>query len=178
MSSIALKVTIEDKEVKKLLREMEKKGMNLTPFLKKARVWMTRSIALNFKNEGRPHKWKSLSPNTIAGRRKGSRRILQDTGRLRLSSISQSAEGNITVFRKNSLKMGSRLNIASFHQEGTKPYTIVPKNAKALSFMTTGGRIFTKRVRHPGLTARPFIMIQREDEQALGEIAADYMVKE
>ena len=178
MPGIDLKVTIEDKELKRSLREMELRGKNLTPFLKKAQVVMTRSFALNFKNEGRPNRWKQLSPNTVAGRRKGSKRILQDKGRLRMSTLSKSAQGNITHFSKDSLKMGSRLKIAPFHQYGTRPYTIVPRNAKALSFMTAGGRIFAKRVKHPGLNARPFVMIQREDEETLMKAALDHMTEE
>ena len=175
---IELKVTIEDQGLKDTLKKMEAQGKNLTPFFKKARVLMTRSFALNFKNEGRPYKWKSLSPNTIAGRRKKSKRILQDTGRLRMSSIARSAQGNITKLSRDALKMGTRLKIAPYHQYGTKPYTIVPKNAKALSFMTAGGRVFSKKVNHPGLPARPFIMIQREDEQAMAKIALDHMTEE
>ena len=175
---IELKVEINDVEFKRAMLEMERRGKNLRPYFKKARIIMTRSFAQNFKNEGRPRKWKRLSPNTIAGRRKKSRRILQDTGRLRLSTTAQSAPGNITHYSADSLKMGTRQKIAPFHQYGTKPYTIVPKNAKALSFMTAGGRIFVKRVKHPGLTARPFVMIQREDEQALTELALDHMVEE
>jgi len=175
---IEIKVEIEDEALQALLDQMASRGKNLRPLLKRYRVLMTRSFSLNFKNEGRPRKWKSLTPNTVAGRRKKSRRILQDTGRLRLSATSQSAPDNITQYRADALKMGTRMKIAPYHQYGTKPYTIVPKNRKALSFMTADGRIFTKRVRHPGLPARPFIMIQREDEEAMLKVALDYMTEE
>lgn len=61
-------------------------------------------------------------------------------------------------------------NYAAFVELGTKPHTIVPKNAKALRFAVggnatlsgrprTGGQvIFAKRVRHPGSKAKPFMV--------------------
>ena len=40
---------------------------------------------------------------------------------------------------------------------GTKPHVIEPKDAKALSWETPRGRVFTKKVHHPGTKANPFI---------------------
>lgn len=50
---------------------------------------------------------------------------------------------------------------AAFHQYGTKPYTIRPKNKKALFW--PGGPGPRARVNHPGLPARPFIPIDAND---------------
>jgi phage gpG-like protein len=175
---LSLSVEIQSDDLKLLLKTMEKKGQDLTPLFKKFAILMTRSFADNFRQEGRPKKWKALSKNTVAGRRKGSSRILQDTGMLRQSVLARSAAGNIRKFSKDSLKMGSRHKTAAWHQRGTRPYTIVPKNKQALSFMTTSGRVFAKKVNHPGLVARPFIMIQTEDEKAMAELALDHMTGE
>ena len=177
-SGISIQVTIQDKELIFLLKQMAKKGENLSPFFKKSAIIMTRSFADNFRQEGRPKKWKPLSKNTIAGRRKGSSRILQDKGLLRQSVIARSAPGNIRKFTKDSLKMGTTQKTAAWHQYGTKPYVIVPKNKKMLSFMSASGRVFTKKVNHPGLASRPFIMIQPEDENAMAKLALEYMVGE
>lgn len=177
-SGIEIQVVIKDKEVKRLLKQIEKRGMNLSPLFKRYAILMTRSFADNFRAEGRPNKWKPLSKNTVAGRRKGSKRILQDKGFLRQSVLSRSGPGNIRKQTKDSLKMGTRNKTAPFHQNGTKPYTIVPKSKKALSFMTTSGRVFVTKVQHPGLVPRPFIMIHPEDERAMAKVALDYMIGE
>lgn len=177
MQGIELQIEIQDKELKLLLKAMEGRGKDLGPYFKKVAILMTRSFAENFQREGRPRKWKKLSPNTVAGRRKGSSRILQDRGMLKLSTLSKSAPGNIRRFAKNSLTMGTRQKVAPWHQWGTKPYVIQPKSKKVLSFMTASGRVYVKRVNHPGLTARPFVVIQTEDEMAMAKLAMDHMTE-
>ena len=119
-----------------------------------------------------------MSKHTVAGRLKGRKRILQDKGLLRQSVISRSGPGNIRKFTRDSLKMGTRQKTAVWHQRGTKPYTIVPKSKKALSFMTTSGRVFAKKVNHPGLAARPFLMIQTQDEEAMTKVTLAHMAEE
>jgi hypothetical protein len=61
-------------------------------------------------------------------------------------------------------------NYAAFVELGTRPHTIVPRQRKALRFAAGGnatlsGRpragssvIFTKRVRHPGTRAQPYMV--------------------
>ena len=82
---LEIKVEVDDKEFRKYMADAEQRGRNLRPFLAKCGIVMFKSLDANFKAEGRPKKWKSLAPSTIAGRRKQSKRILQDTGRLRMS---------------------------------------------------------------------------------------------
>lgn len=114
---------------------------------------VVRWIDQNFKQQGTEARWKPLSPNTIAGRRKGggsgSAQILQDTGRLKQSFTVPRVTG-----RKAIIGGGTNVRYASFHEEGTKPYIILPKAKKALSFMTVGGKVVFKKVRHPGLAQR------------------------
>lgn len=99
--------------------------------------------------------WKPLRPNTIAGRRKGrgpardGAKILQNTGALRQSFVSRVLAGLVWV--------GTRNQIAEYHQHGTRPYTIRPTRAKRLRFMTTAGLRTASVVHHPGLPARPMI---------------------
>lgn len=174
---ISLNVEIKDAELKKLLKQMELRSQNLGPLFKKFAIIMTRSFADNFRQEGRPRKWKALAPNTIANRRKGSKRILQDKGLLRQSVLAKSGTGNIRKITKDSLTMGTRQKTAAFHQWGTKPYTIVPRSKKVLSFMTTSGRVFVKKVNHPGLVPRPFIVIQIQDEEQMVKTTLDHMVE-
>ena len=173
---IAIRVEVDDKEFKKYMSQAIRRGKNLKPPLKRCGMVMLRSFSDNFKRGGRPKRWKRLTPNTIAGRRKQSKKVLQDTGKLRMSTLSKVAPGNIHRQGENSLVMGSNLKIAQYHQWGTKPYTIVPKNRKVLRFMTATGPAFARKVNHPGLPARPFIMIQDEDVKAFVGIFRDYVV--
>jgi phage gpG-like protein len=175
---VDLQVEIRDEELKKLIKDLERAGKDLTPALKRSGVHMISSFDKNFKQQGRPQRWKPLSPNTIAARRKGSSAILQDKGLLRMSMLSRAARGNIYRLTKDSLVMGSNLKIAPYHQYGTQPYIIRPRTKKLLRFKTAQGWAFARLVHHPGLPARPFALIQPEDETALAEIFADHMVSE
>lgn len=83
--------------------------------------------------------WAKLSPNTIAGRRKGSSQILQDTGAAGL-------KGSFTMqFSDQQVAIGSSKKIALYHEKGTglygprrASYPIYPKRAKALAFKVAG----------------------------------------
>lgn len=48
------------------------------------------------------------------------------------------------------LRIGSRLNYAYMHHEGTKPHVILPVRAPSLVFTRRGRLIVTDRVNHPG----------------------------
>jgi len=133
-------------------------------------------IGQNFRRGGIETRWPRLSPNTIAGRRAGNikasqgatkfrgRRVvgtaialsgakpLQDTGRLKQSFTSK-----MRNLGKKFVEVGTDNQIAEFHEKGTAPYTIRPRNARVLAFMTAGGPAFSGAVRHPGLPARPML---------------------
>lgn len=76
---------------------------------------------------------------------------------------------------------------ARWHQEGTDPYVILPKNGKALAF---GGAVsiiagprkgqagkgtVVSKVNHPGLPARPFLGLSDQDRTDIGQIAAAHL---
>ena len=176
MAGIDVKLTIDDADFQRYMQQAASRAQNLSPFFRQASMVMYRSFDQNFKRQGRPKGWARLRPNTVAGRRKGSKRILQDTGMLRLSVVSRAAPDNVYQMGHDYLKMGTKSKIASFHQEGTKPYDIVPKNKSILRFMTTSGYAFSKLVHHPGLPARPFVMIQDEDARDITELAGKHVV--
>lgn len=176
MASIDIKLEIDDFKFRRYMWEAALRGKNLAPFFRKASMVMFRSFAKNFKAEGRPRRWQKLSPNTIAGRRKGSKKILQDTGRLRMSVMARAAPDNVYQMGRDYLKMGTRMKIASYHQYGTQAYSIYPKNVSVLRFMTASGPVFSRWVDHPGLDARPFVMIQDEDARDITELAGEHVV--
>lgn len=118
-------------------------------------------VDTNFKTEGKAPgrllSWKKLSPNTIAGRRKGSKKVLQDTGRLKQSFVSK-------VHRSaQRVSVGTPDKRAPWHHYGTGPYVIKPKKRKFLKFPVPvsarwpNGFAFVKQVWHPKVRARPLI---------------------
>ena len=72
-------------------------------------------INQNFQNEGSlVGGWKPLATSTIARRRKGSQRILQDTGRLRASFDLFGMR-----ITSESVTVGSTNSVAAYHEHGT-----------------------------------------------------------
>lgn len=161
--------------------------------------WVTR----NFRSEGAltGTPWAKLSPWTIASRRKGSSRVLQDTGGLSRSFTIQASNDQVAV--------GTAMDIAKYHQSGTgtfgptgKPYIIRPVNAQALAFNAPsnvqGGNIgrvkaafsslnsqktfkkgqrllFTREVIHPGVPARPMLPTKEQILPSLLTVARNFM---
>ncbi len=76
---------------------------------------------------------------------------------------------------------------ARWHQLGTDPYVILPKNAKALAFggavsIVAGPRTgqagrgtVVKKVNHPGLPPRPFMGISEQDRRDILALAQAYL---
>lgn len=55
------------------------------------------------------------------------------------------------------LVIGSELNYALAHHEGTKPHIIVAKRAQMLRFHAGGRVIYTRAVKHPGTRANRYL---------------------
>lgn len=123
----------------------------------------------NFETEGAlVGGWVDLEPSTIAGRRKNSTAILQDTGNMR-ESFDYAINGD-------TVRIGTQVEYASYHEEGTGPYDIYPVRARALAFMGAGGMIFAKVVHHPGLPQRRMLPDEK-DLQEIAQSAIDLLLK-
>ena len=143
------------------------------------------SISRNFRDRGRPNKWRSLSEGTLVNRRHGGDAPLQDTGHLR-RSVSWEPQG------RADLRIGTKVRYGVYQQFGTgiygesgQPYVIRAKNAGALAFrVATQGPVapsagssvspsavaIRRSVIHPGVVARPFVMWQNEDGERIIDI--------
>jgi hypothetical protein len=82
-----------------------------------------------------------------------------DTGRLRASgkmSFREAKRGptGVVVYA---------VKYALAVHDGTGPYIIMPKKRKVLKFKVGGKTVFAKRVRHPGVRARPFLRLAAEE---------------
>lgn len=84
------------------------------------------------------------------------------SGRLRSSLRATKAEESGDGITS---EIGSNVKYAAAHEYGTKPYTIRPKNKKALRFSGRHGPVFAKLINHPGLPARAPIQRGVEERQ-------------
>lgn len=118
--------------------------------MKAAGQHMVGSIVKNFNSSGRPKKWQKLAPSTVAGRRKGKGRgglkILIDKGQLRNSHSIR--------LRSDGVEVGTNM-----------------VQAKRQHFGYPGG----SGRGHAKTPARPFVMFQDEDPEAIGRIFSQHI---
>ena len=108
--------------------------------------------------------WTPLAASTRSIKRKGG--PFNKTGRM-LKNFHYQVEGN-------TLRLGFDDGDgfpAKYHQEGSRAHVIEPKNKKALAFMG----IVRKRVKHPGLPARPLVGFPESDQRLIEDTAEDYL---
>jgi phage gpG-like protein len=128
----------------------------------------------NFESEGgKVGGWAPLADSTVAARRGGAGQILQDTGVLRESF-------DYEVMGDSQVRVGTKVQYASFHEEGTAPYDIVPVTGKVLAFMGANGMVFVRHVHHPGLSQRRMLPNEPEALDMVNELvqARIDMIKE
>jgi len=166
--TINLKVEIAkaQRAIKRLGRKLETRQ-----YLELVGSQLLHWVNQNFKDQGTEKKWKPLTPNTKAGRRKEGKgaKILQNTGRLKQSFVSKVMKDG------NSVSVGTNNKVAKWHEFGTKPYVIRPKNKKMLKFPVVGGFAFAKKVNHPGLPARPMLPSEDRGRQIALEELKNYV---
>lgn len=59
---------------------------------------------------------------------------------------------------------------AEWQHEGTGPFTIRPLKSGVLRFQGADGVVFTKRVNHPGIPARPLLPLQKTAEKLAHDV--------
>ena len=128
-------------------------------------VWNKQDKRHKFDRDGKYRKDRRMDLK-VARQVQASRRILFSTSEMLLSDFHPQVLGD-------TLHLGFELTRANYHHFGTKPYTISPKKAKALSF----AGIAVKRVHHPGIPARPLIGFPAGDAQAVVEEVEDYLLR-
>lgn len=121
---------VDDDEVQRLLRHLKNGSTDMTPALQRIGRYMVKSsIALNFRDGGRPDKWQ---PTKRGGQ------PLRDTGRL---------QGSIAalVIRSTELRIGTSYRGARLHQQGG---IVKPVRARALAIPLPGVRMSPRRYAH------------------------------
>lgn len=164
-------INIDIKEAEALLLKMGKSFGQLA-YIKLVGQSALNWINRNFRQAGIEHKWAPLSPNTIASRRlkgRGGVQILRNNGRLAQSFVS-------TLTSEPSVSVGTEDPRAKWHNEGTGPFFIQPKN-KPLRFMTAKGWRSSWLVLHPGLPRRPLVPSERLAEK-MGQNVLEAYIQE
>ncbi|CAD6876137.1 phage virion morphogenesis protein [Methylomonas fluvii] len=110
--------------------------------------------------------WQPLSELTLAaGNRKGG--PLKKTGRM-LASLNYQVSADTLILGFD----GARdAKLAGFHQGGTEPYLITPRQRKALAF----GGMVRRRVNHPGLPKRELIGFPDSDKNLVEHVTIDHL---
>lgn len=183
-------------EAKKKLTDMARRGHDLSVPLGRAGEIIYGSVIRNFEEEGRP-KWPPRSPLTrrimdysfmekAAGTRRYQKAVRWKTkaGILRkavdvarghnILQVSGDLKKSIsTEVGKNEVRIGTSEIYARIHQFGG---VIKPKRGRFLWIPVRSGRWIP--IRQAKIPARPFLMIQKEDEEPIIRVFRDWMMEE
>lgn len=200
---VFLTITFDARSLSDKLSKVKENVEDMTNVSKAAAKILRESFKQNFQEGGRP-KWKPHAMSTAfnrqfakdkkVGRLQGAARqrridmimdlarkkagegLLVDTGSYRDSFINEGSPHHVSHTDKDGLEIGTNHPL-SFHERGTSPYVIKPTRAKSLRFMAFGQVINVKKVEHPGVPARPVLIIQDEDIDAIAEAMLDHVLK-
>jgi len=99
--------------------------------------------------------------------------LANGSGRTPLNDTHRMRDGIFPSSGDNWVEISSDAKQARWHQEGTDPYVILPKDKQALNW--PGGPGPRGKVDHPGLPARPFMGLSAEDEQSIEDLAIAWL---
>lgn len=103
------------------------------------------------------------SPSGEVGRylaKRGTRILVAAKNQVGVKTGRLKASINMRQYRSvggQSLKIGSPLNYALIHHEGTRPHIITPDTAEVLRFSSRGRIVYTRVVRHPGTKPNKYL---------------------
>ncbi|BEV08016.1 phage virion morphogenesis protein [Methylophilus sp. DW102] len=110
--------------------------------------------------------WAPLKESSKLEKRKGG--PLNKTGEM-LQSFNYQVDANSLLMGFDGQWNAQR---AYWHNKGTDPYEIKPKNGKALKF----GDHIVKKVNHPGLPARELIGYPDNDQRMVDDVVNDHLM--
>lgn len=159
-------VRIDDAAARAALDRLIKNARQTRPAMAAISMRMLAAVEDNFRAEGRPARWAPLKASTLAARA-GARRsgkILQRSGKLAAS---------MTPFHNwESAGVGTNRPYAAPQNNGSRPHEIRARHAKALKI----GNRFFKRVKHPGLVPRKFMVLPERDLSDCIDIMARHLM--
>lgn len=144
----SFEIISNDRLVQARFRRLASNIKNKRPMFKRIGVKLLNEISENFdkeSHEGQP--WDRLSATTVARRRLGSDKILQDTGRLRGSFVEEATT--------TSVRVGSPIEYAPTHEDGkgnVPQRKMLPSKTLALSIsVDVAGNFIKESIRNSKL---------------------------
>lgn len=191
-----LEVQVDTSEVMKALEEMQRRSLNLRPFMGAVGIIMLKSTDENFEKQGRP-KWKGWSPLTkkiyeglATDRAKATKAYQKAKSKGQSSIVGKyvnkyvndgailAGDGNLKKsvvvgnLTNESVEVGSSLVYSRIHQLGG---VITPKKAKALLIPLGGGSVL--KLKKVTIPARPYLKLQETDYKTMIKVAKDYLTR-
>lgn len=186
-----LVIDVQSASAMAVLTERAKALRDTRPLTEAIAVILRKSLGDQFSKGGNPI-WVPLAPSTVAAKRalglpsrtsKGNipRRLMQRgqfgpggiliaSGALRDSYRRKGAKGHFEETTNTTVRVGSRLPYAIFHQKGTRAYIIRARFQhlkRSLMFVGSGGQtVFARTVHHPGLPKRA-VGVQPDDKMQI-----------
>lgn len=158
MTGTRVKITIDDREFRRVFAELQRRGVDLGPAMREIAAEMESVTRGRFEKQAGPG-GRAWIPS-IRARETGGQ-TLRDTGRL-LQSITSLSRKNVAIW-------GTNVIYAAIQQFGG---TIHAKSPRGLRFKI-GDRFVTKQ--SVTLPARPFLGLDKTDERTIREILGDYL---
>ncbi|WP_296280563.1 phage virion morphogenesis protein [Pseudoxanthomonas sp.] len=153
-------IAVDDAQVQRWFGKLIERGLSLAPLMADVGELLLESTQGRFDTGTGPDgiAWVPLADGS-------GRTPLSDTRRMR-DDISPSSGADW-------VELSAHARQARWHQEGTKPYTIKPKDKKALTW--PGGPGPRGKVNHPGLPARPFMGLSQADGEGIDRLAIAWL---
>jgi len=165
---------MKDFGVKARLGRIADRLQDPRPALKECGLVLLRSVARNFKEGGRPVRWKA------------SKRALREGGKTLIDTARLKNSIHMKVWGKILLRVGTNVEYAAIqHLGGRIEQNVTVKQHYRIMRTAFGNSIPARRVlvrAHPRkakikLPARPFLMAQGSDIRIFRRIFADYIKK-
>ena len=164
-----INANVKIEKFNEIINVAKRAASNLKPAMAAIGNLVAKSVKQNFREGGRPVRWPSS--------KKPKGKTLIGTGALMKGiHYELDSDGNaVTV-------MTGPQKYAHIHQFGGSipAHDIVAKNRRALRFTVGGLTLYRKSVHHPGsrIPARPYMLLQDEDEVKIKDMLVDHLVGE
>ncbi|MEF2154658.1 phage virion morphogenesis protein [Luteimonas sp. FXH3W] len=154
-------IEVDSEDADRWFSKLTRKLDDLTPVMRDIGELLIESTQDRFKKSEGPD-GKPWAPVKRGGR------PLVKSGRMRDDIHSR--------FGRDFAEVRATARQAAFHQFGTQPYVILPRNKKALFWK--GGPGPRHKVNHPGLPPRPFMGLSDDDRAKLDRLTANWLTED
>ncbi len=165
MAGAEITLTVECRRLLHDLGEARKRARDMTPAFQQIGEIMQASILQNFEAGGRPDAWAPLKGRTLLARAGGARKAIKKRGGL-------TAKAQKTIYGHKILIQSSILR-NSIHYVASSDNVLIGTAvvyAATHQYGRTSGR-------GAPIPARPFLVVQPEDDREISRIVSDYLTR-